>query len=84
MICDWSDKKSYLMHYRMLNFYVRHGMIVDKIQELISFKRSRWLEKNLNFTTQKRNKANIEFEKDFYKITQYCFLWKENGKYAKS
>ena len=22
MICDWSDKKNYLVHYRMLKFYV--------------------------------------------------------------
>ena len=31
LICDWSDKKNYLIHYRMLKFYVRHGMIVDKM-----------------------------------------------------
>ena len=28
LICDWSDKKKYLIHYRMLKFYVRHGMII--------------------------------------------------------
>ena len=37
-ICDWTDKKNYLILYRMLKFYVRHGMIVDKIHETISFK----------------------------------------------
>ena len=26
LICDWSDKKNFLIHYRMLKFYVRHGM----------------------------------------------------------
>ena len=26
LICDWSDNENYLIHYRMLNFYVRHGM----------------------------------------------------------
>ena len=31
LICDWTDKKNYLIHYRMLKFYVRHGMVVDKI-----------------------------------------------------
>ena len=35
LICDWSDKKKYLVHYRMLKFYVRHGMIVDKFHEII-------------------------------------------------
>ena len=28
--CDCSDKENYLIHCRMLNFYVRHGMIIDK------------------------------------------------------
>ena len=40
MICDWSDKKNYLLYYRMLKFYVRYGMIVDKVHEIISFKQS--------------------------------------------
>ena len=31
LICDWTDKKNYFVHYRMLKLYVRHGMIVDKI-----------------------------------------------------
>ena len=30
LICDFTDKKNYLLHYRMLKFYIRHGMIVDK------------------------------------------------------
>ena len=41
LICDWSDKKKYLIHYRMLKVYVRHGMIVVKIHEIISFKQSK-------------------------------------------
>ena len=41
----------------MLKFYGRHGMIFEKLHNVISFKQSRWLEKNLSFNTQKRNKA---------------------------
>ena len=41
LICDWTDKKKYLIHYRMLKFYVRHGMIVEKVQEVISFRQSK-------------------------------------------
>ena len=68
LICDWSDKKKYLIHYRMLKFYVRHGMIVEKVHEIISFKQSEWLESYISFITQKRNKAKNEFEKDFFKL----------------
>ena len=76
LICDWSDKKNYLVHYRMLKFYVRHGMIADKVHEKISFRQSRWLEKYINFNTQKRNQAVNYFEKDFYKLLNNAFYGK--------
>ena len=68
LVCDWTDKKKYLIHYRMLKIYVRHGMIVEKIHEIISFKQSKWLEKYTSFNTQKRNKAKNDLEKDFFKL----------------
>ena len=76
LICDWSDKKNYLVHYRMLKFYVRRGMIVDKVHDIISFKQSKWLEKYINFNTQKRNQAVNDFEKDFYKLLTNAFYGK--------
>ena len=76
MICDWTDKKKYLIHYRMLKLYVRHGMIVEKIHEIISFKQNRWLEKNISFNTQKRNRAKFDFEKDFFKLLVYAAFGK--------
>ena len=76
LICDWSDKKNCLIHYRMLKFYVRHGMIVDKVHDIISFRQSRWLEKYINFNTQKRNQAVNDFEKDFYKLLNNAFYGK--------
>ena len=76
LICDFSNKKNYLIHYRMLKFYIRHGMLVDKIHNIISFKQSRWLEKYINFNTQKRNEAKNDFEKDFYKLLNNAFYGK--------
>ena len=76
MICDWSDKKNYLMHYRIIKFYVRHSMIVDKVLNIISYKQSKWLEKFINFNTQKRNQAVNDFEKDFYKLLNNAFYGK--------
>ena len=73
LICDWSDKKNYLIHYRTLKFYVGHGIIVDKVHEITSFKQSRWLEKYINFNTQKRNQTVNDFEKDFYKLLNNAF-----------
>ena len=55
----------------MLKIYLRHGMIVEKVHNVKSFKQSRWLEKYISFNTQKRNKAKNEFAKDFYKLLMH-------------
>ena len=60
----------------MLKFYVRHGIVVDKIHEIISIKQSKWLEKCINFKTQKRNNAKNDFEKDFYVLLNNAFFGK--------
>ena len=35
---EWTDKKKYFIHYRMLRFHFKHALIVDKNHEIISFK----------------------------------------------
>ena len=76
LICDWSDKKNYLVHYRILKFYVRHNMLVEKVHNIISFKQSKCLEKYISFNTYKRNQAVNDFEKDFYKLLNNAFYGK--------
>ena len=73
---DWSDKKKYLVQYRMLKFCVRHGMEVEKVHTGISFKQGKWLEKYISFNTQKRNMAKNELEKDFYILLNNAFYGK--------
>ena len=73
LICDWTDKRNYLIHYRMLKFYIRHGMKIKEVHRVISFKQNKWLEKYIDFNTQKRNQAVNDFEKDFYKLLNNAF-----------
>ena len=60
----------------MLKIYVKHGMIVEIIHEINSFKQSKCLKKFKNFNTQKRKKAKTEFEKDFYILINNAFYGK--------
>ena len=48
-------------------------MVVDKIHGIISFIKSKWLEKYINFITQKRKKSKNDFEKDFNKLLNNAF-----------
>ena len=57
----------------MRKFHFRHGMIKDKILEIISFKKSNWFEKYISFKTKKRIRAQNIFEKDFYKLLNRAF-----------
>ena len=76
LICDFTDKKNYLLHYRMLKFYVRHGMVVDKIHEIISFKQSNWLEKYIDFHAKERALATNDFKIKFHKDMPNSFFGK--------
>ena len=60
----------------MLKVYIKPGMVVDKVHEIISSRQSKWLEKYISFNTQKRNQAVIDFEKDFYKLLNNAFFGK--------
>ena len=76
LICDWTDKKKYLIHFRMLKFNVRHGIIVEKVHEIFSFKQSNWLEQYISSNIQKQNRAKNDFEKDFFKLLVNAALGK--------
>ena len=65
-----------MVQYRILKVYVKHGVIVDKIHEIISCKQSKWLDNYINFNTQQRNRARKGFEKDFYKLPNNAFYGK--------
>ena len=68
LICDWSDKKNYLSHYNMLEFYIKHGMIIDKVHEIISYKQSKRFGKCIDFNSEEKKLAVYAFEKLFYKL----------------
>ena len=76
LICDWTDKRNYLIHYRMLKFYISHGMKIKQVHSVISFNQNKWLEKYIDFNTQKRNQVVNDFEKDFYKLLNNAFYGK--------
>ena len=66
LLCDWTDEKKYLIHCRMLKFFMRHGMVVAKFHEIVSNKQSRWLEKYFIFNTKKTKQIKNDFEKGFF------------------
>ena len=63
LICAWTEKQKYLIQYKIIKFYVRRGLVVEKFHEKISFKQSQWLEKYIDFNTQMRNLSKMILKK---------------------
>ena len=79
LICDQTNKKHYGIHYRMLKFYIRMGMIVTKIHTIFRFKQSRWLAPYIDFNTKKRMIASKEKNKpaeNLYKLANNSYYGK--------
>ena len=53
ILCDWTDKKKYFIHYSILNFFVSYGMVVDEVHEIISVRQSKCLEKQRKLLRRK-------------------------------
>ena len=54
-------------------FYVRHEMIIDKVQEIFSFQQCKWLENQIDFNNQKRSLAIDDLKNDCYKLLKNAF-----------
>ena len=63
-----TNKQRYFLLYRVLKFYIRHGIRILKVHTVYEFKQSPWLAKYFEYNTEQRKKAKTEFEKHFYKL----------------
>jgi len=61
-------RDNYVIHYQELQYYVKLGMVVDKIYEVLSFDQSNWLAPYIKLNIELCQKAKNNFEKDFFKL----------------
>ncbi|RIA84453.1 hypothetical protein C1645_742326 [Glomus cerebriforme] len=48
-----SLRKDYVIYYQELQYYVKLGMVVDEITEILSFNQTNWLAPYIAFNTEK-------------------------------
>ena len=68
LILDQNNKTEYMVHYRMLKFYVKMGVKVIKIHRIIKFKQDYICRDYIQNNTNKRATAKTEAEKDVRKL----------------
>ena len=52
LVPNLQNKTKYVCHYRNLQFYVKHGLIVTKIHRIISFCQKQWLKPWIDYCTE--------------------------------
>ena len=68
LIPNLSNKTNYVVYYRNLRLYLSLGMKLTKILRVLKFKQSDWMNKYIDFNTEKRINAADDFEKYFFKL----------------
>ena len=68
LVPNLRDKKNYIIHIQALKYAQQHGLRLDRIHQVIEFDQSPWLKTYIDFNTQLRMAATIDFEKDFFKL----------------
>ena len=61
LIPNLGDKTNYVLHYRNLQLYLSLGMKLTKIHKVLKFKQCDWMEKYIDFNTEKRRNAANRF-----------------------
>ena len=70
------DKKKYICHYRNLKFYLKHGMKLKKIHNILQFDQSAWVKPYIDHNTRMRQAADNKFDEDQAKLMNNSFFGK--------
>ena len=72
LIPKLGSKTNYAVHYRNPQLYLSLGMKSTKIHRVSKFNQSDWMQKYIDFNTEKRMNAASDFEKKFLKLMINC------------
>ena len=68
LVCNFYNKKNYVLHKRSLKRALNHGLILKKAYRVIQFNQETWFKPYIDMNTELRKQAKNDFEKDFFKL----------------
>ena len=68
LIPHLTGRTEYVVHYHLLNLYLKLGLKIKKIHCGISYTESQWMKSYINKNSELRALANNDFEKDLFKL----------------
>ena len=84
LIPNLLDKTKYVAHYRNLQFYINHGLVLTKIHRVITFTQEPWLRPWIDLCTAQRQMAQSDFESDLAKLQANATFRQNDEKCSKS
>ena len=73
-----NDKKNYICHYRNLKLYLKLGLEITKVSNVLQFNQSAWVREYIVLNTKMRKEAKNDFVKNFAKLMNNSFFGKCN------
>ena len=68
LVTNLYDKNECVIHIRYLKQVLNHGLILKKVHREIKFNQKDWLKPYIDMNTKLRQKAENNFQKDFFKL----------------
>ena len=70
------DKKEYVVHYKLLKFYLKMGLRITKIHSVVKFKQGPIFRDYIDGNNARRQQTSCEFKKDLYKLLNNALFGK--------
>lgn len=68
LLLTHNNKRKYVCHGRLLQFYLQQGMEITKIHRVLQFRQEAYFKKYIDYNSRRRQQATNNFEKDYYKL----------------
>ena len=54
------DKTNYVVHYKNLRFYIKHGLQLVKVHRILKFRQSAWIKSYINTAKRHATKSSLQ------------------------
>ena len=68
LLATFCRRESYVLHYRVLQLYVKHGMIVEKIHRGLRFTQEPFMKSYVDLNSKNRALSTNKFDIEFFKL----------------
>jgi len=76
LVSNLRDESHYVTHYRCLQFYLDHGLVLTRIHRVVAFVQRPLMLSFVAYCNEQRKNAKSEFESNLYKLLANSFYGK--------